>query len=157
MVYKMYYSRMCNLIAKWLICWCYLGRDLWDAILFGFTYRFGDTNQSTLFNCASSGFPNAAVYGTWHLPSSCTLLFWCAPIALVSSCCLSCGTLVPRRCYVECCACQVQDQRCGREPGTFLVRCKASTRLMLGHDAINNLLHFYTVFNILISLSCTSH
>ena len=37
-----------------------------------------------LFNCVSSGFPNAAIYATWHVLNS-HLLLCCAVIALVSS------------------------------------------------------------------------
>ena len=48
-----------------------LGRDPWDAILYGFTY-IGLEKQigKLLFNCTSSGFPTAAVYATWHVSNS---------------------------------------------------------------------------------------
>ena len=49
------------------------------------TYQFGDQFGQLLFNCVSSGFPNAAGYATWQVYSS-RLLFWCALLALVSSC-----------------------------------------------------------------------
>ena len=49
-------------------------------LLIGSEIQFGQL----LFNCASSGFPNAAAYATLHVSSSC-LLFWCALLALVSS------------------------------------------------------------------------
>ena len=86
----------------------YLGRDLSAAILYCFSCRFGVTTLSISFQFRILWFSKcrclchlACVKFTLHA-------VLVSPIALVSSCFLSCGTLVSRRCYVECCVCQVQ-------------------------------------------------
>ena len=139
----------------------YLGRDPWDAILYGFTYRFGDANGSTPFQLCIQWFSKGHCM---FMPLACVkfmLLFWCTPIALNCLIVLSMlwdfgdtKVLMYNAAYVRC-----KSQRYGRDPGTFRVHCATFLPRhggLLAHNCINNLLHFYTVFNIVISLSSIS-
>ena len=69
----------------------------YTGLLIGLEIQIGQL----LFNCASSGFPNAALHATWHMPSSCC----CSGVLLLhlSYCAV---WVVWRRhegAYVECC------------------------------------------------------
>ena len=156
---RMYYSLMCDQIAIGAsLLFVYLERDLWDAILYGFTYRFGNITRSINFQLRIQWFSKFCCL--CHLARvKFILMLWCAPIALVSLFCLS-DTLVMRWSYVECCFCQVQVPAMWsrtRDVPHVLRSHHLRPGGLLVYNCVNNLLHFTQVFNIVISLSSTWH
>ena len=70
----------CYVLVYWLSTNWEIYEMQYFRLLIGSEIQF----LQLLFNCVSSGFPNAAVYATWHVSNS-RLLLCCALIALVSS------------------------------------------------------------------------
>ena len=129
----------------------YLLRDLWDAILYGLLISLEIQIGQLLFNCASSGFPNATVYATWHVSSSrCSSvlslhLSHCAAGVMRHEC--------HEDAYVESFVCQTQVpvvwSRTSDVPHPLL-NAVAPTQWTVG---LYDLSHFTHVFNIVISLT----
>ena len=121
------------------------------------------TYRSTSFQLRIQWFSNAAAYATWHVSNS-GLLLCCALIALVSSA-LKLGDSVAMKMRIvarvlHLCVVQfpaVRSRLSDVAPYAWLLGAGASTRKLLVHNWINNMLHFTQVFNIVISLSSTSH
>ena len=126
-------------------------------LLIGSEIQFGQL----LFNCVSSGFSNATAYATWHV-SNLRLLLFCAFIARVSSALMLGDPITMKMDLVERegCICVMQFpafwSRLSAVASSWL-GAVASTRRLLVHNWINDLLQFTHVFNIVISLSSTSH
>ena len=104
-------------------------------------------------------FSNVAVYATWHVSNLCLLLCY-ALIALVSSALMLGDPIVMKMDIGR--EVQLWDAISSRLSATsrccFIATwsCSFGPRLLV-HHRINNLLYFTHVFNIVISLSSTSH
>ena len=135
----------------------YLLRDLWVAIFIVYL-SFRRYNSVDFFSTAYPVVFQCRCLCTWHVLNL-LLLLCCALIALVSSALMLGDPIAMQIDILK--EVQLWDAISSLlSAGSFgqtLLGAVSSTRRLLVYNWINNLLYFTHVFNIVISLSSTSH